>query len=385
MTNHLVIEYFTNNDKKNIFISAGKIISISESPEEQTAISIPPTHHLLPGFIDPHIHGAAGADVMDATPEALQTMADALVKEGVTSFLATTMTQTEDAVMKALRNTAEFMGQQTSGAEVIGVHLEGPFLSPEKAGAQDPELMIAPDPKLFQAFQEACGGAIKVVTAAPERENGFHFTKGVSDSGVTVSVGHSDASYEELKQAVAAGASQVTHLYNQMSPFHHRDPGIAGGALTERGLKAEIIADFVHSHPEAVRLAWNEKGADGLMLITDAMRAKGLSDGKYDLGGQQVTVEGTEARLADGTLAGSVLTMEHAVKNMMSITDITIDDLAKITSGNAARQLGVWDRKGSIEPGKDADFVVLDASFDVVLTICRGEVVYQKEGLSWML
>ncbi|KIL43460.1 N-acetylglucosamine-6-phosphate deacetylase [Jeotgalibacillus alimentarius] len=385
MINHLEIEYVIKNIKNRICISDGKIISISNASADQADISIPPTHHLLPGFIDPHIHGAAGADVMDATPEALQVMADALVKEGVTSFLATTMTQTEGGVMKALRNTAEFMSRQTSGAEVLGVHLEGPFLSPEKAGAQDPTLMITPDIKLFQAFQEACGETIKVVTAAPERENGFHFTKEVSDSGVTVSVGHSGATYDELKQAIDAGAGQVTHLYNQMSPFHHRDPGVAGGALLERGLKAEIIADFVHSHPEAVRLAWNEKGADGLMLITDAMRAKGLSDGTYDLGGQQVTVEGTEARLADGTLAGSVLTMEHAVKNMMSITDITIDGLAKITSGNAAHQLGVWDRKGSIEPGKDADFVVLDASFNVVLTICRGEVVYQKEGLSWML
>ncbi|WP_424955137.1 N-acetylglucosamine-6-phosphate deacetylase [Jeotgalibacillus salarius] len=370
---------------ETIMINNGEIAAVNDQPPDfsKPHIAIPPTYHLLPGFIDPHIHGAGGADIMDATPEALETMAKALVKEGVTSFLATTMTQTEDSMMKALKNTGEYMKQQKSGAEVLGVHLEGPFLSPEKAGAQDPDAMLTPDTELFSRFQEASDGNIKVVTAAPELENGYTFTKEVSDSGVVVSIGHSNATYDEFKQAVTAGASQVTHLYNQMSPFHHRNPGVAGGALLEKGLKAEIIADFVHSHPEAVRLAWNEKGA-GLILITDAMRAKGLADGEYDLGGQQVTVKGAEARLADGTLAGSVLTMEQAIKNMMSIAVLSIEELAKITSENAARQVGVWDRKGSIEEGKDADFVVLDESYNVVMTICRGEVVYQKEGTSWM-
>ncbi|MDZ5710991.1 N-acetylglucosamine-6-phosphate deacetylase [Jeotgalibacillus haloalkalitolerans] len=387
MENHLSIEHFLQNTKIHISILHGNIASITNKPSNnfiQKIIKIPPTHYLLPGFIDPHIHGAGGADVMDATPEALETMAQTLVKEGVTSFLATTMTQTEEAVLKALRNTADYMKRPAKGAEVLGVHLEGPFLSHEKAGAQDPALMLSPDVKLFQQFQEAADGNIKVVTAAPERENGMTFTKEVSESGVTVSIGHSDATYDELKQAVTAGASQVTHLYNQMSPFHHRDPGVAGGALLEKKVNAEIIADFVHSHPEAVRLAWNEKGADGLILITDAMRAKGLSDGEYDLGGQQVTVTGSEARLVDGTLAGSVLTMDQALKNLMSLTDLSIEELAKITSGNAARQLGVWNRKGSIEPGKDADFVVLDEAYNVVLTICRGEIVFQKEDLPWI-
>lgn len=371
---------------KTIIVNDGQISAVNEQPADFSTphISIPATHHLLPGFIDPHIHGAGGADVMDATPEALESMARTLIKEGVTSFLATTMTQTEEAIMKALRNTANYMKTPAQGAEMLGVHLEGPFLSPEKAGAQDPGLMLEPDMALFNQFQEAAGGTIRVVTAAPERKNGTAFTKEVSESGVTVSIGHSNATYEEFKQAVENGASQVTHLYNQMSPFHHRDPGVAGGALLEKGMKAEVIADFVHSHPEAVRLALREKGADELILITDAMRAKGLSDGEYDLGGQQVTVKRAEARLSDGTLAGSVLTMEQAVKNIMSLTDMTIDELATITSGNAARQLGVWDRKGSIEPGKDADFVILDASYNVVLTICRGEIVFQKEDLPWI-
>ncbi|MFB1081881.1 N-acetylglucosamine-6-phosphate deacetylase [Jeotgalibacillus sp. JSM ZJ347] len=384
MTNHLIIEYFVQNEKKNMIIFSGMIKSISELPEGRADISIPPTHHLLPGFIDPHIHGAGGADVMDATPEALQTMARTLVKEGVTSYLATTMTQTGETVLNVLRNTAEYMKNPSAGAELLGVHLEGPFLSPEKAGAQNPGLMLDPEIELFNQFQEAARGNIKVVTAAPERTNGLTFIKEIAKRGVTVSIGHSNATYDEFKEAIKAGASQVTHLYNQMSPFHHRDPGVTGGALLKKELKAEIIADFVHSHPEAVRLAWREKGADGLILITDAMRAKGLSDGVYDLGGQQVTVQGAEARLDDGTLAGSVLTMEQAVKHMMSLTDMTMEDLEKITSANAARQLGIWERKGSIEPGKDADFVVLDELYNVVMTICRGEIVFQKEGLSWM-
>lgn len=371
---------------KTIIVNDGRISAVNEQQSDFSTphISIPPTHHLLPGFIDPHIHGAGGADVMDAIPDALETMAQTLVKEGVTSFLATTMTQSEEAILKALRNTAVYMKQPAKGAEVLGIHLEGPFLSPDKAGAQDPDLMLEPDIELFHRFQEEADGVIKVVTAAPELKNGMTFTHEVSKSGVTVSIGHSNATYEAFKQAVEAGASQVTHLYNQMSPFHHRDPGVTGGALLEKGVKAEVIADFVHSHSEAVRLVWRVKGSNDLMLITDAMRAKGLSDGEYDLGGQQVTVKGAEARLADGTLAGSVLTMEQAVKNMMSLNHITIDELAHITSGNAARKLGVWNRKGSIEPGKDADFVVLDEAYNVVLTICRGEIVYQKEELPWI-
>ncbi|AJD92594.1 N-acetylglucosamine-6-phosphate deacetylase [Jeotgalibacillus malaysiensis] len=371
---------------KTIIVTDGQISAVNEQPTDFNTphISIPPNYHLLPGFIDPHIHGAGGADVMDATPEALKTMSHTLVKEGVTSFLATTMTQTKEAITNALRNTADYMKQPGQGAEVLGVHLEGPFLSPEKAGAQDPELMLVPDIELFNQFQEAAGGSIKVITAAPELLDGMAFIKEVSESGVTVSIGHSDATYNEFKESIKAGATQVTHLYNQMSAFHHRDPGVAGGALLEKGVRAEIIADFVHSHPEAVRLAWHEKGAAGLILITDAMRAKGLSDGEYDLGGQQVTVQGAEARLADGTLAGSVLKMEQAVKNIMSLTDLTTDELSAITSGNAARQLGVWNRKGSIEPDKDADFVVLDETYNVVLTICRGEIVYQKEDFAWI-
>ena len=366
----------------DVFLENGKITETAPSISKAADVHIDAAGKnwtLVPGFIDVHIHGAAGFDVMDATPEALNGMADALPKEGTTSFLATTMTQSDEAISAALQNTSRFQAGDAQ-AEMLGVHLEGPFISAEQPGAQPVEHIIVPSTDLFLKWQELSGNRIKVVTLAPETEGGFEFIKRLTADGVLASIGHSDGTWLEMQQALRAGASRVTHLYNQMSAFHHRDPGVIGTALLEDQLNAEIIADFIHSHPKSIELAYRQKGAERLVLITDAMRAKGLEPGIYQLAGQDVIVTETDARLKSGALAGSILTMDAAAKNVRSATHCTISELVAMTSANAAKELGLAN-KGRIEAGKDADLVVLDENLDVQLTICRGTIAFAKEGL----
>lgn len=364
----------------DIFIEGKTIIEVASSIASAADIYIDARGKnwtAFPGFIDVHIHGANGFDAMDATPEALNGLASALPKEGTTSFLATTMTQSDEEISKALKNASRFESHGTQ-AEMIGIHLEGPFISKEMPGAQPVNHIIAPSWPLFQKWQELSGRRIKMVTLAPEADNGLAFIESLAADGVLASIGHSAAAFDEVRGAIASGATRVTHLYNQMSPFHHRDPGVVGAALLEPELRVELIADFIHSHPKAVELAFREIGASRLVLITDAMRAKGLAPGTYDLGGQDVSVNGTDARLPDGTLAGSILTMEQAVKNIHSLTACSLSDLAAITSANAAEELSL-PHKGSIAAGKDADIAILDEHFNVQMTICRGTIAYRKE------
>lgn len=366
----------------------GKIVSAGEDRDlegqfaahtEQTKFN--QGYICIPGFIDVHIHGAAGADVMDATAEALKKMAYSLPKEGTTSFLATTMTQESGAIEKALQNAGSFMDEQeTSGvSEMLGIHLEGPFLSPEKAGAQPVEHILEPDADLFDTWQQVSRGHIRMATIAPEREGGCELIRHLAEKGVVASIGHTNATYEQCKSGVEAGATHVTHLFNGMSGLHHREPGAAGAALLMGELTAELIADGFHSRPEMIDLAFRTKKEDALVLITDSMRAKCLKNGSYDLGGQKVIVKDGQARLEGGSLAGSVLKMSDAFRNMIRFTDCSIHQAVKMASFNPARQLKVSNRKGSIAPGKDADLVILDESLDVFMTICRGEVAYDRE------
>ncbi|KOS67905.1 N-acetylglucosamine-6-phosphate deacetylase [Lysinibacillus contaminans] len=331
---------------------------------------------LFPGYIDMHIHGSSGNDAMDATDDALHNLAHSLVKEGVTSFLATTMTQAGSAIEKALANIALYENDENE-AELLGVHVEGPYISSLRAGAQPIEYIKLPSIKQFNRWQELSGERIKQITIAPEIEGGFEFIEELSKQGIVVSIGHSDATTEEVEKAVQLGAKQATHLFNQMRPFHHREPGVVGSVLVEDNVKVEVIVDFVHSHPKAVELAYRSKGASGLILITDAMRAKGLSYGEYDLGGQTVSVTKTGAHLSSGALAGSVLTMELAVKNMQTVTNCSLQELVAMSSTNAAEQLQLA-TKGCIAEGYDADFVILDQQLNVQKTICRGKVVFES-------
>lgn len=347
-------------------------------------IEVPSHFNVVPGFIDVHIHGVNGADTMDATKEALDTMVTALPKEGTTGFLATTITQEAKQIELAIKNAGEYIENQSlqGKAEILGIHLEGPFVNSKKAGAQPIQYIIDPDLELFKRWQALAKGTIKLVTLAPEQPGGLEMVRYLRENGVIPSIGHTDATFEQVNEAIEAGANHVTHLYNQMRGLHHREPGVVGAAFLRDELKAEMIVDGVHIHPEMVNLAYKQKKSEGIILITDSMRAKCLKNGKYDLGGQEVTVRNGKAVLEDGTLAGSILKLGNAVKNILSFTSCTLKEAIEMASVNPAKQLKLYDRKGSISIGKDADIVILDDQMDVFMTFCRGELAFhQEEGL----
>ncbi|MED0672696.1 N-acetylglucosamine-6-phosphate deacetylase [Aneurinibacillus aneurinilyticus] len=367
-----------------VTIQNGKILEIGQMADLKDTdgydqlFSFPDSYALLPGMIDLHIHGANGADTMDATPEAVRTMAKWLPHEGTTSFLATTMTQEVEQIERALVNVADYRKRANGPgeAEILGVHLEGPFLSPRRAGAQPVDKMINPDIVLFEKWQRIAAGAIRLVTVAPELPGGMGFVSHLAQCDVVASIGHSDATYAEVAEGVRCGLKHVTHLFNGMRGLHHREPGVVGAALLHPELLAELIVDGMHVHPEMVKLVYQQKGRSGLILITDAMRAKCLGEGTYELGGQEVIVQNGRALLADGTLAGSIVKMKDAATNAMRFIGCTLEDIVHMTAVNPAKQLGLFASKGSIAQGKDADLVVLDKEHEVVLTLCRGKIAF---------
>ncbi|PLS09017.1 N-acetylglucosamine-6-phosphate deacetylase [Bacillus halotolerans] len=382
------ISIVTENEViKNGYVGVkdGKISAVStERPKEQYSKEIqgPKDAVLLPGMIDIHIHGGYGADTMDASFSALDAMSSRLPEEGTTSFLATTITQEHGQISQALVNARDWKSAEESsslGAELIGIHLEGPFVSPKRAGAQPKEWIRPSDLALFKKWQQEAGGLIKIVTLAPEEDQQFELIRYLKDESIIASMGHTDADSALLLEAFEAGASHMTHLYNAMSPFHHREPGVIGTALAHEGYVTELIADGIHSHPLAAKLAFLAKGSSKLILITDSMRAKGLKDGVYEFGGQSVTVKGKTALLPDGTLAGSILKMNEGARHMRAFTNCSWTDIANITSANAAKQLGIFDRKGSITEGKDADLVIVSSECEVLLTVCRGNIAFKSK------
>lgn len=346
------------------------------------AIDLPADWHVVPGFIDAHIHGAMGADVMDANADALNRIANYLPAEGTTAFLGTTMTGATEAIDTAMGALAEF-DSAPGAAEMLGVHLEGPFVSPDKAGAQPVEHIVAPDIALFERWQAMSGHRIRVVTLAPEQPGGHALIDHLAGRGIRASIGHSSCSAAQAEAAIAAGANRGTHLFNAMAGLHHRAPGAPCALLTNSQARSEIIVDGLHVTPAMVNLAWRTTGSERLMAVTDAMRAKGLGDGDYELGGQPVKVVNGEARLANGvdSLAGSVLTFDAAFRNLLDFTGCEAADAVAMSSTNAAEDLGVANRKGRLAEGYDADLVVLDADWNVRLTVCRGMAAHDPEHL----
>ncbi|MCM1260160.1 MAG: N-acetylglucosamine-6-phosphate deacetylase [Prevotella sp.] len=346
---------------------------------DDSLIELPDDYVVVPGFIDEHVHGAAGSDAMDGTIEDLSTIAQALASEGTTAFLATTMTQSPENIIKALEAVKQYKkANYTEGAEILGVHLEGPFISKDFVGAQPIEYVAAPKVDTFKVYQEASGNTIKVVTLAPEVEGCDELIRYLASQGIVASIGHTNAKYADVEKAVLAGAKTFTHTYNAMKPVHHREIGTVGSAYLFDCMTCECICDGIHVSAPAIRLLHKNKPNGKFILITDAMRAKHMPDGVSELGGQVVIVKNGEARLENGTLAGSVLKMNQAVKNVMGFLNLPIEEVVKFASLYPAQNLGVDQYLGSIEVGKRADFVVLDKELNVVATVRSGQLIYQK-------
>ena len=363
--------------KGSITFDERSILSFEAS---ENALSLPEGVYLAPGFLDEHIHGACGRDAMDGEPESILRIADALVQEGVTSFLPTTMTETIPAIEKSLLSIQEAKKKQTSGANIAGIHLEGPFISPIFKGAQAEINIQKPNPALLERFQKLSGGSIRIVTFAYEENGGEEFLKACLRLHITPSLGHSNATGQEALASFDKGVTSVTHLYNAQSRFHHRDIGIVGATLLRDGVKAEIIADFHHSSKEAIALLCKTKRKEDIVLISDSTEAKGLGEGaKAKLGSQEIHVQNGLALLENGTIAGSILRIDDALRNVSSVAKgYSYSDIVNLATLNPAKNLGLDERLGSIAIGKEPSFALLDSSFHVLATIVNGAVAYRK-------
>ena len=330
---------------------------------------------LMPGFIDLHVHGALGHEVMDANPDGLRAMARFYAAHGVTGFLATTWTASRAAIRRVLDILGPLTGPIPGGASLLGIHLEGPYLNPVRCGAQDKVLIRRADPTEAVEFLET--GLVRLVALAPEFPENLWLVDECLRRGVTASAGHTDATYEQMAVAVQHGVRQVTHCYNAMSPFNHRAPGVVGAALYFPEIRCELIADNIHVHPAAMQLALKAKGPEGIILITDAIRGTGLPEGEYPIDDhRRMIIKDHAARLPDGTLAGSVLTLERGLVNLAAAANRPLAELWAASSHNAAQAIGLDQRKGSLQSGFDADLVLLDAEGNVKMTIVAGELVY---------
>ncbi|QTD40968.1 N-acetylglucosamine-6-phosphate deacetylase [Sporosarcina sp. Te-1] len=367
--------------------SVGKMETCPQLMEDESIIDCKNEKTVIPGMIDIHVHGACGYDTMDANRDALAGIAQGLVKEGTTSFLATTMTNPKNLIEGALQAVREYRSEKGKPgiAELLGIHLEGPFINPKQKGAQPEVAIIGPDIELFHEWQRLSGGAIKIATIAPEMGS-LTFVQELVKEGVILSIGHSDATYDEAQAAIQQGVTHATHLFNGMRGIHHRDPGVAGAALIADEVFVELIPDGHHVHPDLLKLVMRQKGAGRVLVITDGMRAKGMPDGEYDLGGNEVVVKDGRCVLGSGnSLAGSVVTMDEARRNMAVWCQLSLVELSWITSLNQAKRLGIESRKGSISAGKDADIVILNRTGHVDATICNGTMAYLSGGLKWQL
>ena len=328
--------------------------------------------YVVPGYVDIHIHGAMGADFSDGDPEGVRTMARFLLTQGVTSFLGTSMALSEARLTEVYAAAKHLFGQSLpDGATLRGINMEGPFFSQEKRGAQNPEFIIPPNFEMFIRLNQASGGNIRTVAVAPETEGGLDFVERASKV-CSVSIAHTSAGYDIAHQAFDRGANHVTHVFNGMTPFHHRDPGIVGAAV-DSDAYVELICDGIHVHPAMVRSVFRLFGEDRMCLISDAMRACGMPEGKYDLGGQMVTVANNAATIDNGSLAGSVCVLSQCVRNAVKF-GIPLESALKAATINPARSVGLDSEVGSVTVGKRADLLVLDKDLALRQVILGGQV-----------
>ncbi len=335
-------------------------------------------NYVIPGLVDMHIHGYLGEDASDGKYEGLKTMAEGVAKNGVTAFLPTTMTVSYDELRHAYGLIRKGMEESKTdtwmGAAIVGCNSEGPFINVSKKGAQAGEHVRVGDAAFLKEYQDV----IRVFTIAPEVEGNMDCIREIAaDTNILISMGHTNANFEQAQAGIEAGVRHVTHLFNAQTALAHRDPGVVGAALLDNRVSTELICDCFHIHKGVFQLIANVKG-DKMVLITDCTRAGGLEDGEYTLGGQPIFVKGIECRLADGTIAGSVLKLNEAVRNVLANTNLTINQVVNMASLTPATRIGLGDTKGSIEVGKDADIAIVDADINVQKTILGGRTIYEK-------
>jgi N-acetylglucosamine-6-phosphate deacetylase len=375
---------------RTVFIENGRIVNIAdreapvsagargneEAPDSDDWTKVEGEGQILiPGMIDVHIHGANGFDMMDGTLESVMEVSKVCARTGCTSFLATSVSSSLDDLLQMIRSVRQAVGKE-GGASIGGIHLEGPYLHPKRKGMQNEQFLRHPDLEEMSTILQHAGPLVKMVTLAPELPGALELIIHLRSEGIIVSVAHSDATYEQAQEAFTLGASHVTHCFNGMRPIHHRDPGLVVAALENPYVSLQAIVDQIHLHPAIVRLMYREKGRSGMVLITDALQAMGLGDGMFRFGGHDVLVEEGVARLNDGTLASSTVTMNLALKNAVDC-GIPLYDAVTMATRTPADILG-WPTKGRIEPGADADLVLLDDEFNVLWTMVGGEFRYQQ-------
>nr|MDO8044418.1 N-acetylglucosamine-6-phosphate deacetylase [Candidatus Baldrarchaeota archaeon] len=373
-----VITPFKKLENGVVIIEGGKIKDIGKNnevkvPSSSKVIKVE-EKYIVPGFIDLHTHGGGGYDILaDANYDAINKLSTFYALHGVTSFLATTATAPHDVLKNAMRTLREAIEKGTKGAQILGIHLEGPWISKKAPGAQPVQWIRPP---LFEEFMELykeSGGNIKLVTIAPEEEGGLEFAKKLREMGIVVSIGHSMATFEQVVEAIKCGVTHAAHVFNAMGGLHHRKPGTVGAILSMDEITAEVIADCVHVHPAVIKILVKAKGADKICLITDSTPYAGMPDGEYAFAGIiKVTVKDSACRLPTGQLAGSVLTMDRAVKNMVEKIGVSLQDAIKMATYNPAKVICVDHVKGSLEPGKDADITILNKDLEVEMVIIQG-------------
>lgn len=365
-------------EDKYLIIEDEKIIDIVDNISKDENFIDYSKYTIAPGFVDTHIHGYNNHDFMDKEDEAVFKISEGVVENGVTTFLATTLTGSEDDLTEVCKIVGENY-KDVKGAKIAGIFLEGPFLSLKYKGAQNPKYIIDADIDMLKNWQKVSGGIVRKIALAPEKKGAEEFIKEARKLGVYVALGHSDASYEDAYKAVQAGASIFIHTYNAMSPLHHRKPGMVGAALSLDDVFAELICDGHHVHPAVANVVMKARGKDEVVLITDCMMAGGMPEGPYKLGELDVEVKDGTARLKEGNLAGSILKLKDAVKNVVDWGIASPFEAIQMASQVPAISVGIEDVAGIIDRGRFADITVIDEDLDIVATYVDGDLKYERK------
>ena len=359
--------------ENKVLIFDEKILDISDEIPKNCEIIDANQKLVSPGLIDIHIHGNMGKDTMEGTDEAIDTISKSVARHGVTSYLPTTMTMDEESIVKALDSIKRGMNRKINGANILGAHLEGPFINKIYKGAQNESYIVNPSYEFVKKYEDV----IKVITYAPEEDKDFKFTKDIKkNTNIVLSIGHSAATFVEARDAIRLGATNITHTFNGMTGLNHRDPGVVGAAITT-DTYCEFICDTIHITKDLFQFILDSKSKDKVILITDSMEAGGLEDGTYSLGGQAVIVKDGAARLESGSLAGSVSSLNNMVRNFYENTNLKINEAIHLASLNPAKSLGIDDMKGSLDIGKDADISIFDENLNCYMTISSGEIIFK--------